>query len=684
MNQCVQNKIFDFVFIGMGASNSLILISLIKKGLLVNKKVAVFESDKKTKNDKTYCFWANPEEPIVHELDMLISRSFTQIKVNPERVENISNRPYHYIRSIDLYNATRQFLAGAQIEILYEPVHNIQGDNSLCAIQTNSKTYQSKYVFDSRPPIFDTAMPSEISLFQSFYGLHVKCDNEVFQEDTFEMMNFNIPQDGNTQFIYVIPFSKNEALIEFTRFGAEKIEKNYAINILDSFIRKTFGTYKKLDDEKGVIPMTTHLNPPSEHQGILNTGARANLIKPSTGYGFKNMFQFAIIVTKCIESEDFNCFNNIELPRNQRFKFYDRLLLLILLCWPSLGMKIFSQLYNKISIGTIFTFLEEKTALHQEIKIFAALPLLPFIKSLYLYLKSTNILRYLLALVFILVYLILIRINAQIATFFSYSLLIIGLLWIGIPHGALDHLLSKSKRTPLLLFITKYLLIVGVYLALWQFSPLISFFVFILYSAFHFGESELVQNKEQIKSFLDYAKAGLLGLCILSFIIFSHLNESVQIISYIIDVDLSNLALQHNWYWPLFLSLFSLCCILGLSFYSKKGSHLGLLMLLLLGSLVPLPLAFGLYFILQHSHNAWRHLKIGLGMNSMDLYKKSLVYTLGALVIFIIITFFIRDYIDLSELWANFFIFLACISLPHFVLMHLFYANELNIKKKSQ
>ncbi len=50
-----QNSTYDFVFIGLGASNSLILISLIQKGLTKNKKNAVLEPDSKTNNDKTYC-----------------------------------------------------------------------------------------------------------------------------------------------------------------------------------------------------------------------------------------------------------------------------------------------------------------------------------------------------------------------------------------------------------------------------------------------------------------------------------------------------------------------------------------------------------------------------------------------------------------------------------------------------
>lgn len=675
MRNCVQNKIFDFVFIGMGASNSLILISLIKKGLLNNKKVAIFETDKKIKNDKTFCFWASPDELIVQELAPIISKSYKNIKVNAKRIESIESCPYYRVRSIDLYDFLRQVLADNQIKIYTEAVKKIKGKKPFYKIETLSETFESNYIFDSRPPVFDSSSTTDISLIQSFYGLHVKCENEVFKADTFDMMNFDIQQHGFTQFMYVIPFSSNEALVELTRFDAEKIDLTYAKDLLDNFIRREFGNYETLDEEIGVIPMTTQINSPSEHEGVLNTGSSANLIKPSTGYGFKNMFNFAELVSTRIANDDFIGINKMVLPSKKRYKFYDRLLLMILLRWPALGKTIFTQLFDKISIHTIFSFLEEKSSFREEIKIFKALPILPFIKVLFIHLKNTNFLRYIIAFIFILVYLSLTHINEQIATNFYILSLVIGLLWIGIPHGALDHLLSKNNKNALWLFILKYLLIMGAYLLLWQISAEISIIAFILYSAFHFGESELVQNQKSIKSLNDYLKAFLLGLSILLFLIFTHTEESLLIISNMINTNnlqIESLTLSR---WSMFLSIFSFYFILLQSFASQNISHFGLPVLLILGTFVPLPLAFGLYFILQHSHNAWQHLKKGLGMNSIELYKKSFVFTLGALVIFIFTAFFFRDFIDLPGLWANFFVFIACISLPHFVLMHIFYLD---------
>jgi lycopene beta-cyclase len=676
MSNTDPNKIYDFAFIGLGASNSLILSSLIKKGLLNDKQVVIFETDNKSNNDKTYCFWASPDEAITKELDKLISRRFTKIKVNAGREENIESCPYHYIRSIDLYDATRELVSQTDISIIHEAVGQINEENQIYTLQTSKTSYQAKYVFDSRPPAFASKNTNEIYLHQSFLGWHIRCEENVFQENAFEMMNFDIEQDGCTQFMYVIPFSSNEALIEFTRFGAEKIEQSYAEEVLKKFIGQQFSRYEKLGEERGCIPMTTQINPPSKYKGVLNTGASANLIKPSTGYGFKNMFGFAQLVTNKIENQDFEAFNNIKLPSKNRFKFYDKLLLLILLRWPSLGKKIFTRLYSKIPTLSIFSFLEEKSTLREEIRIFSVLPITPFIKALFLYLKNKFATRYLIAFVVILLYTITSFIHVQTADYLSYILLFVGLMWIGIPHGALDHLLSKNKNTTLTIFVLKYLLIMSAYLVLWLFAPVLSLIVFILYAAFHFGESELIQNKEEVKSAGALLKAFFMGLSILTFIITTHLNESSEIITAISHVNILGYSESQVAFWSSWLSIVSLVYILFESLRQNLRSHIGLLFLLLLGTLAPLTLAFGLYFILQHSHNAWNHLKQGLGMNTIELYKKSAFFTFGALLIFVFIAFFIRDFIDLSGLWANFFIFIACISLPHFVMMHLFYNSK--------
>ena len=109
---------------------------------------------------------------------------------------------------------------------------------------------------------------------------------------------------------------------------------------------------------------------------------------------------------------------------------------------------------------------------------------------------------------------------------------------------------------------------------------------------------------------------------------------------------------------------------------SKGNAYLGLIFLLVLGIPTTLIVAFGLYFIIQHSDNAWKHLKEGLKITSIGLYRKSFLYTLGALLVFALITIGASKLDSIYALWTQFFIFIACISLPHFIIMHLFYQKK--------
>lgn len=667
------NEVYDFIFIGMGAGNSLILLSLLKNEAITNKKVAILEASEKNVNDKTYCFWAHPHETVVTDLAPIISHQYTTIKVNESVLQDIETQPYHYIRSIDLYQHTFDAIHHAQIPVYRLAANEITCKNEIYTIRTSTHQLQTRHIFDSRPPSTQLLEKNDIYLHQSFYGYHVKVNSDVFQTHAFEMMNFHVDQGDYTQFIYVLPFSNNEALIELTRFGSEKIELTYAKDILHTFISEKFGSYEILNDETGCIPMTTFINKPNKNKGILHTGAAANLIKPSTGYGFKRMNATAQLISKEIKLGKEKSFNQIALERKNRFRFYDHLLLIILLRWPHQGKKIFSSLFKRQSILTIFSFLDERTSLFHEIKIFASLPFVPFLKALFIYAKTKRWLRYILALGIAVTYWVISSFNSDIAAYISYVMLAAGFLVLGIPHGALDHLLIKNNNTPLYQFVFKYLLIVGLYFAFWQYLPLLSLIIFIVYSSFHFGESELEEMGIAVSRIGNYAKAFLMGLSILLFIIATHLEESLLIISKFNAIAIQQIDVSSLNSYAMGIAGISFGYIFFQSVLSNKGVSWGMLFLLLAGLKLPLILAFAFYFIFQHSYNAWGHLKTGLKMNTGALYKQALPYTLGALMILAAMLIFANTHMNLEFIWAHLFTFIACISLPHFVLMHLFY-----------
>jgi len=82
---------------------------------------------------------------------------------------------------------------------------------------------------------------------------------------------------------------------------------------------------------------------------------------------------------------------------------------------------------------------------------------------------------------YMLVYFLLNLMSPNMANGFGYAGLIAGLLAVGIPHGAVDHLLLASKKFSLFKFVAQYILIIAAYFMVWQWFPVFSLLLFIAY-----------------------------------------------------------------------------------------------------------------------------------------------------------------------------------------------------------
>ena len=656
---------YDYVFIGMGASNGLMLLEFIKRGYHQTKRIAVIEPHQKNTNDKTYCFWSSPNDSIVKDLSAVISHQYQFVQTNNNKVQSIQDQPYYCIKSIDFYNLLKDTIATHPIDVFEAQVDSIHPHLDHIEIAFDSQVIHGAIVFDSRPPYFIPEANNKSYLLQSFFGYHIRLQEASLHVDTFQMMNFDVDQARHTQFVYNLPYAPNECLVELTRFGVDTIHIDYAKNILDEKIKAQFGAYEIIAEEEGCIPMTVLKQPASIDNRIINMGARANLIKPTTGYGFKKMHAFAAAFE-----------NPAQAPLTKaRFLFYDHLLLIILIRWPNLGKKIFTALFQKNSIQAVFSFLDEKSTVSEEVKIFTSLPIVPFLKACFIYWTSYIKKGYLFTIGCMLVYFLLNWVSPNVATGFGYAGLIAGLLVVGIPHGAVDHLLLASKKFNLLKFVAQYLLIIAAYFMVWQWFPVFSLLLFIAYSAFHFGESEMVEMQVSLYSFAQKAYAFILGLSILLFIIFSHLNESILVLNNMQGVSDFVASLNLLQYKNLVIAVSSLL-LLPLWWISKK-TCLFLMSILLLGTQMPLMLAFGLYFVGSHSVNAWGHIAGKLQIAPKKLYIESLPFNVGALLIFSLFFYLQQTNVQLVQSYAAvFFVFLACVSLPHIILMHFFYKKS--------
>jgi len=241
---------------------------------------------------------------------------------------------------------------------------------------------------------------------------------------------------------------------------------------------------------------------------------------------------------------------------------------------------------------------------------------------------------------------------------------------VGIPHGAVDHLLETGNLNGRIKpsFVINYLGLAFLNLILWVLFPIGALLFFIGYSAWHFGQTDLREWQPKTSNAL---KNTVWGILILSIILLGHVVETNNILK---NMNALKIPIQNN----LGKQISVLVSLVGITWaiFEKRWMMFISSLMLLVSIELPLITSFGLYFIGQHSMNGWSHLKQGMKVNNTALYLKALPFTIGALILFAVFIFLLRNnYLtDFNEnIITIFFVFISCISFPHVMAMNRFY-----------
>lgn len=377
------DKPYDLLFAGAGGAGLALLYALHQQGSLASFRVAIVEPSGKNTNDRTWSYWSTGEEAVDRLFTPMAVHSWSQVELPSG---NVDMAPYHYhqVQSRDFY---AQVIAALkeypQVEWIADQVEALRPEKDRVWVELKQKSQAlcSLRVFDSRPPI--GLVPRSELLWQSFVGWRIRCSEAHFAPDTCVLMDFEVPQMGATQFMYLLPTAPHEALVEFTRFGRAVLSEAEAQPVLEDYLRQRgIEDFEILEKEINKIPMTLALRPRGKfheaHQRVIPLGTRAGVVKASTGYAFKSMALHAEVLAQALKS-------GAALPQPfapWRFGLYDEMLMRILSEKSHLGKKIFQTLFARRSLSLILCFLDERTRLPQELNIMYAMPWAPFLWSL--------------------------------------------------------------------------------------------------------------------------------------------------------------------------------------------------------------------------------------------------------------------------------------------------------------
>lgn len=644
---------YDIVFIGLGASTSLVLMELERQNVLDNYRILVVEPEQKVHNDKTFCFWASSAESIVQELKDMIHHQWTKVGIQGQTV-SLNPLSYYRISSLDLYDHIRKLIDGRQnIDVHRDTVHDVEDVNDELIVSALKSNYRTQWVCDSRP--IKTVSVNPNTVLQSFMGWEVEFSEPVLDSNTFHMMDFDIPQDDFTQFIYMLPESSTQGLIEMTRFGCDPLSSSRASDLLEEFCSRFGCSFEIHHIEKGVIPMSQHNRMDVTHPRWIHLGSRAGNVKPTTGYTFYNMYCHAQSIVSYVVDGKGTPLVVRPQPKG-RFFWYDAILLQILSKTPIHGKEIFTQLFDRNSIQHILGFLNEQSRFQDELRMFVTLPKGVFIRAaLQVLLRDPH--RYV-ALPLMCTAVLLSSSLIGMGNQWLEWMIVFGMFVVGIPHGSIDGF-TRFGRKNTVLFFGSYIVSMCAMGLLWFLSPTLSLSLFLLYSAWHFGQTDFEEHH-----LASSAGAFVWGTGILTTLICGHWSESLTIIELLIGQT-------PVWGGHAEIITWSALTMLGISVCHQRSlGLLSIFVVVALGVHVSLLSAFGVYFVFHHSMTAWQHLQYAEDWTHKQMWIRGLPFSIGAAVLLGAIGVFQTDWLGWLPL---FFMFISIISLPHTVFMSRFY-----------
>lgn len=375
---------YDYIIAGAGASG-LSLAWQFCQPEFSNKKILLVDQKFSVQNEKTWCFWHDSAPPFSE----IIHKKWTQTEIitpHSHVREKLSDFPYYCIKSGAftkyIFNRLQK---NDSFELLETPIRQIKGNKELASIATESGTFTGNYIFQScfTPPQIKKSNV-QYPIVQHFLGWEIKADKSAFNTDSFILMDFDESHMEGIAFLYLLPWSPTEALLEYTIFSPHPQKKSFYEKKLELYLFNRFNLkriqYSIDRTEYGEIPMQDIPYAPFYAPRVINMGTVGGLTKPSTGYTFARIQQHCQAIVDSLIKE-----GTPALPPRSSFRYqaYDLWLLHIMNNYPRVAYKVFYDLFDKNSADEVFKFLGEKTSIIEDIKIMLSVPHKPFLKAIW-------------------------------------------------------------------------------------------------------------------------------------------------------------------------------------------------------------------------------------------------------------------------------------------------------------
>lgn len=359
---------FDYIIAGAGCAGLMLAYKLSREEHFKDHTILLIDKDAKKTNDRTWCYWEKGNG----KWDDILACQWSGIYFgNTHFKKSIPTQDYSYkmIRGVDFYNKILSSLEqNPSISFVREEIISIIDSGNEVNVTTTVSEYKARKVFSSLfDPKFITPSRKYPYLKQHFVGWFVETETPVFNASEAVFMDFDIPQKGNTRFMYVLPFSSQYALVEYTLFSEDLLPVEEYEMAIGAYLAARYGlkNYTVKEKEYGNIPMTCFPMESQNSHNILYIGSAGGWSKPSTGFTFMMCDRNTDNLISFLKSNQ----NLKKFDTRNVYKYLDNVLLRVLSQNNAAGSSIFTSMFKNNPLSRIFTFLDEKASIWEVLQI---------------------------------------------------------------------------------------------------------------------------------------------------------------------------------------------------------------------------------------------------------------------------------------------------------------------------
>ena len=421
------STIYDVVILGAGCAGLSSCLALLEAG--ADGPILMIDARTHYADDRTWCFWDVEPTPFTH-----LARSRWdewQVRTAAGTVTAAASAtPYLCLAANDFYTFALASIARfGNVELRLgerageyrdagDPAANGPAAETavdLVAVSTAGGTVWAREVIDSRGLSLSSeavAAIKETSTWvpQQFAGLHIVATRPVFDPGECRLMDFAVDQSRGLRFMYVLPSSPFQALVENVYMSEPRLAEGSYHREIEEYLLAEFGLesteFVVAGAERGYIPMTDHRFGRQVSARVTAAGMRGGATRPSTGYTFLGIQRASSeLVDRLIRERRVAVRQGIVHPdaggrtdaggraraasvvrptpavADPTCSLLDAVFLRFLADHPERAPHIFALMFGRVDTASLVRFLTERSGALDHARLILALPKLPFLRS---------------------------------------------------------------------------------------------------------------------------------------------------------------------------------------------------------------------------------------------------------------------------------------------------------------